>query len=121
MPWGGSSLAYDRRANVLWVSTSHAVTGFELPLQQGHHGRAIQPQRVARFTGVREARPLSNGLIAVRSESHLSLARPDGSRVATVAELPRNASFAISPSGSAVLILPHGPKSSMAVVRSVRP
>jgi hypothetical protein len=120
-PSGGSSLAYDSRANVLWLNTSRAVTGFELPLRPAPHGRAIQPQRVARFTGAREARPLSNGLIAVRSESHLSLARPDGSRVATVAELPRTGSFAISPSGSAALILPHGPKSSMAVVRSVRP
>lgn len=119
--WGGSSLAYDSRANILWVNTSDTVTAFELPLQQGQHGRAIEPQRTARFTGARDARPLSNGLVAVRSESHLSLARADGSRVATVVELPRNGSFAVSPSGSEVLILPQGPKSSMAVVRTVRP
>lgn len=126
---GGSFLSYNVQTNTLWVNALPVLSAFDGSLfRTQNKSRGLQPSRVARFKNTtRAAVPLLNGDIVlherVGNSGEVALLRSAQTSDAIdatpllIAPLGIHGSVAVSPSGAAMLLLPEGPKSEIAILR----
>lgn len=126
---GGSSLSFDPQTNKLWVNTTAILSAFDGSALGAATDitRGVQPSSIVQFDSkARQIFALTNGdvILVKRVGDGSEVVFVHGADATTavedkhrfIASSPLHGSVAVSPSGSAVLLMPKGPASDAVTV-----